>query len=84
VVSAFDLPDAKTRTVRAALDALRAGRTVLLVDNPEDNKLELGSRNLPGVTLMRSREVTPYHLLEHEQVMMSEAAAKKLSEALAK
>ena len=84
VVSTFDLEDHKTRAVRAALDALEVRRTVLVVDNREDNSLELGSRNLQGVTLMRSREVTPYHLLGHERVVMSEAAAKKLSEALAK
>jgi large subunit ribosomal protein L4 len=84
VVNAFELEDHKTKTVRAALDALGADRTVLLVDNPEDNKLELGSRNLPGVTLQRSREVTAYHLLGHQRVVMSEAAAKKLSEVLAK
>jgi len=84
VVSAFAVEDHKTRTVKAALDVLGGTRTVLLVDNPEDNKLELGSRNLQGVTLMRSREVTPYHLLGHQKVLISEAAAKKLSEALAK
>ncbi len=84
VVSSFALEDHKTRTVRAALDSLEANRTVLLVDNPEDNKLELGSRNLPGVTLQRSRDVNAYHLLGHERVVMSEAAARKLSEVLAK
>jgi len=83
VVNAFALEDHKTRSVRAALDALEVQRTVLLVDNPEDEKLELGSRNLPGVTLLSSREVTPYHLLGHERVVISEAAAKKLSEVLA-
>jgi large subunit ribosomal protein L4 len=83
VVSAFELEDHKTKTVRRVLDALEANRTVLLVDSPSDDKLELGARNLPGVTLLASREVTPYHLLGHERVLMSEAAAKKLSEALA-
>jgi large subunit ribosomal protein L4 len=83
VVNAFTLEDHKTRSVRAVLDALEANRTVLLVDNPEDNKIELGSRNLQGVTLVRSRDVTPYHLLGHERVVISETAAKKLSEVLA-
>ena len=83
VVNAFALEDHKTRSVRAALDALEVQRTVLLVDNPEDEKLELGSRNLPGVTLLNSREVTPYHLLGHERLVISEAAAKRLSEVLA-
>ena len=84
VVSGFTIEDHKTKTVRSLLDALEATRTVLLVDNPDDNKLELGARNLAGVSLMASREVNTYQLLRHQQVLISEAAAKKLSEALAK
>lgn len=84
VVKAFELEDHKTKTVRRALEALEANRTVLLIDSAPERNLELGSRNLPGVTLLASREVTPYHLLEHEKVLLSEAAAKKLSEALAR
>ncbi|MCW5977024.1 MAG: 50S ribosomal protein L4 [Bryobacteraceae bacterium] len=83
VVSAFDLADHKTRTMQAVLNVFEARRKVLLVDNPSDNKLDLGSRNLPGVTLLATREVTAYDLLDHEKILMSEAAAKKLSEALA-
>ncbi|MCC6862266.1 MAG: 50S ribosomal protein L4 [Bryobacterales bacterium] len=82
VVSAFDLGDAKTRTVAAALKRLEAGRKVLVVENGENPNLALGSRNLPGVTLMPSREVHPYALLGHDRVLMSQAAALKLSEAL--
>lgn len=83
VVQSFALADHKTRTVRAVLDNLEAGvRKVLLVDNDENRNLELGSRNLEGVTLVASREVTTYDLLGHQRVLLSEAAAKKLSEAL--
>lgn len=82
LVSSFALEDHKTKTVRGVLDALEAHRTVLLVDNTNDENLMFGSRNLPGVTLMESREVTTYHLLGHDRVLMSEAAAKKLSEGL--
>lgn len=84
VVSNFSVADHKTRTVRTALNALEGTRTVLLVDNSDNKKLELGSRNVPRVTLMASREVTVYHLLGHEKILISEAAVKKLSEALAK
>ncbi len=84
VVQAFALADHKTKTVRAALTKLEAGKRVLLVDNGENRNLKLGSRNLPGVTLLASREVTTYHLLGHERILLSEAAARKLSEALAK
>ena len=55
-----------------------------MVDNGENRNLKLGSRNLEGVTLVPSRDVNPYHLLGHKRVLLSEAAARKLSEALAK
>ena len=59
-------------------------RTVLVVDNGENRNLELGVRNLKGVTLMPTKQVNPYHLLGHQNVLLSEAAARKFSEALAK
>jgi large subunit ribosomal protein L4 len=63
---------------------LEAKRSVLLVNTIEANRnLELGSRNLPGVKLVATKDVTTYDLLAHKYVVISEAAAKKLSEALA-
>ena len=84
VVQAFTLPDHKTRNAMNALANVATGRTVLLVDNTGDRNLMLGMRNLKGVTLMPTKEVNPYHVLEHQNVLLSEAAARKFSEALAK
>jgi len=41
-------------------------------------------RNIPGVTLLPTREVNAFHLLGHDRILLSEAAARKFSEALAK
>ena len=84
VVQAFSFADHKTKNAMSALAKLEAGRTVLVVDNGENRNLELGLRNLKGVTLLATREVNPYHLLGHKSVLLSEAAARKFSEALAK
>jgi large subunit ribosomal protein L4 len=84
VVQAFEFADHKTKNAAAALKKLEPGRKVLVVENGENRNLTLGLRNLPGVTLMATREVNPYHLLEHNNVLLSEAAARKFSEALAK
>jgi len=84
VVQAFDFPDHKTKAAASVLEKLEATRTVLVVDNGENRNLNLSVRNLKGVTLLATREVNPYHLLGHRAVLLSEAAARKFSEALAK
>jgi large subunit ribosomal protein L4 len=83
VVQAFRFDDHKTKNISAALGRLETNDTVLLVESGENRNLELGSRNIEGVTLVPTREVTVYHLLSHSQVLLSEAAARRLSEALA-
>jgi len=84
VVSAFGLSEPKTRTAMDTLAKLEAGRTVLVVDNSGDRNFSLGIRNLKGVTLLATKDVSVYHLLGHHSVLLSQAAAQKFSEALAK
>lgn len=84
VVQTLSLDTPKTKQVRATLTKLEANRKVLLVENGDNRNLTLGVRNLPGVTLLPTREVNAYHLLGHDRVLLSEAAARKFSEALAK
>ena len=84
VVQAFDVAEPKTKAVAAALQTLETKRSVLLVSTADANRnLELGARNIPNVKLVATKDVTTYDLLAHKHVVMSEAAAKKLSEALA-
>jgi len=84
VVREFTLPDHKSKGMRAVLNQLEVSSKVLLVENGENRNLSLGARNLKDVTLVESKEVSVYLLLGHGQVLVSETAAKKLSEALAK
>jgi large subunit ribosomal protein L4 len=83
VVANLTPGDHKTKTMASALKQLEADRTVLLVATSEaDRNLELSSRNLVGVKLVATKDVTTYDLLAHKHIFMSEAAARKLSEAL--
>jgi large subunit ribosomal protein L4 len=82
VVREFALDEPKTKLMRKALDVIEAKKTVLLVDASDNRNLTLSSRNLKGVKLVSSREVNVYDLLGHEQVLLSAAAARKLSEGL--
>jgi large subunit ribosomal protein L4 len=84
VVETFDFADHKTKLAKSTLAKLEARRTVLVVDNGENKNLALGLRNLQGVTLMPTKDVNAYHLLGHQSVLLSAAAAQKFSEALSK
>jgi large subunit ribosomal protein L4 len=83
VVSEFPTAEPKAKLMRKALDTIAIKRSVLLVDNSANKNLALSSRNLEGVKLVASRDVNVYDLLQHNQVLLSETAARKLSEALA-
>jgi large subunit ribosomal protein L4 len=83
VVSEFAISEVKSKAMRKLLDGVEASRTILLVDNTANRNLALSSRNLEGVKLVSSREVNVYDLLGHQHVLLTQEAAKKLSEALA-
>jgi large subunit ribosomal protein L4 len=81
VVDTLELPEAKTKAYRAALDKLGAKRTVLLVENSKtlSRNLLLGARNLEGVELVLNNEVHPYDLLRHEKAIFSTSAIEQLT-----
>jgi large subunit ribosomal protein L4 len=82
VVKEFSLASAKTKDFNQILDRLDAAGSVLLVDNSDNENLRRSSRNIPGVRLMNSRELHPYHLLGSEVVLIAAPAAKHCCEVL--
>jgi large subunit ribosomal protein L4 len=86
VLDNFELKEVKTREFRKALDGLKVESTVLLVEaaQQENRNLELSSRNLDGVELVRGNEVHPYHLLRYDRVIFSRPAIEKLQDGLKK
>jgi large subunit ribosomal protein L4 len=92
VVRAFDVPDHKTKNMVSALRSLEIDRKVLLVDvlapaadgQAADvaRNIVLSARNIEGAKLVPTRDVNVYDLLNHKHVILTEAAARKLSEAL--
>lgn len=83
VVKAFELNDHKTRNMVGVLGKLETKKTVLLVESAENTNLTRASRNLRGVKLVPTKDVNVYDLLKYQEVLLTEPAARKLSEALA-
>ena len=84
VVESFELKEPKSKEFRKSLDALKVDGTALLVEavNVENRNLELSSRNLDGVELVRGNEVHPYHLLRYQRAIFSRPALQKLQDSL--
>jgi large subunit ribosomal protein L4 len=86
VIENLALSEAKTKAYRAALNALDAKRTTLIVENSQalSPSLILGVRNLEGVELLLNNEVHPYDLLRYDRAIFSRAAIEQLQETLMK
>jgi large subunit ribosomal protein L4 len=86
VVKSLELKDVKTKAFRDALDALKVGKTALVVDGSTgkgaSKNLELSARNLKGVELVAGNAVHPYHLLRYETAIFSQDALEKLQTSL--
>ncbi len=86
VVKAFEVKDAKTKLFQASLDKLKVDGTTLLVEvsSAENRNLELSSRNIDGLELVRGNEVHPYHLMRYNQIVFAQPALEKLQDSLRK
>jgi large subunit ribosomal protein L4 len=84
VVESFELKEPKTKEFRKALDALEITKTALVVEaaKVENHNLELSSRNLDGVELVRGNQVHPYHLLRYDAAIFSRPALETLQDTL--
>jgi large subunit ribosomal protein L4 len=84
VVESFELAEVKANAFRKTLDALKVESTALVVDGGENRNLQLSSRNLQGVELVRGNQVHPYHLLRYDRAIFSRPALEKLQDSLRK
>jgi large subunit ribosomal protein L4 len=86
VVEAFEVKEPKAKLFRQALDMLKVSGTTLLVEGSgqDNHNLELSSRNLEGVELVRGNEVHPYHLMRYSHVVFAQPALEKLQDTLKK
>ncbi|MBN2566412.1 MAG: 50S ribosomal protein L4 [Candidatus Eisenbacteria bacterium] len=81
VVEDLKLSKVSTKEVASMLKALSvAGTKVLLVVGAADEMLLLSARNIEGLVVSRARELTTYHVLQAETVVMTEGALGALEE----
>lgn len=82
VVESLALEAPKTRLLAAKLEEIGI-RDVLILVEAYDEKLDLASRNLPGVAVLPVAAIDPRSLLAHEHVLATVGAVRLLEERLA-
>ncbi len=86
VVNSFEVKEPKTKAFAEAIAKLKGEGTVLLVEvsGAENKNLELSSRNIDGLELVRGNEVHPYHLMRYTHTIFAQPALERLQDSLKK
>lgn len=75
VVDAMNLDQVKTRDFVQVLDALSLENALIITDG-KDDALELSSRNVPGVKVMRTEGLNVYDILKYRKLVLIESSIK--------
>lgn len=81
VLDKFELQEIKTRQFVEILKALNL-KNALIVTDKKDDKLELSSRNVPDVKVLRSEGLNVYDILKYHTLVLLEPAIKNIEERL--
>lgn len=82
VLNEFELERIKTKDVAETLNTLDV-RNALIVTEKENEKLEISSRNIPGIKVLRSVGLNVYDILKYEKLILIEPSVKEIEGRLA-
>jgi large subunit ribosomal protein L4 len=83
VIESLALDSPKTRLFAQKIKGYGLAGNVLVVTDKLDDNLYLGSRNLPDVLVLETREVDPVSLVRFKNVLVTKAAVQQFEEMLA-
>jgi len=81
VLDKLELKEIKTKQFVDVLTALNLNNALIVTDK-KDEKLELSSRNVPDVKLLRSEGLNVYDILKYHTLILLEPVIKKIEERL--
>ncbi len=79
IVDSFGVKEPKTKAMVAELGKLDVSN-VLLISDEEDNNITLSARNIPNCETLTVSKLNPVSLVNHDKVVISSAAVKKVQE----
>ena len=82
VLKDFPLAEVKTKKFKEVLDRFGLKKTLVVIGEA-DGVLEMSSRNLPDVKMMRCEGINVYDLLKYDSLVLLEPSIQKIEGALA-
>lgn len=75
VLDRFELEKIKTRKFVEVLNSLNVKNALIVIDKKNEN-LELSSRNVPGVKVLRIEGLNVYDILKYKNLILAESSIK--------
>ena len=75
VLDKFELEKVRTKGFTSVLDKLKVKKALIVTENVNEN-LELSSRNVPGIKVMRYEGLNVYDILKYEKLILLETSIK--------
>jgi len=82
VVDSLELPEIKTKTMKTFLDAVGAGKSVVITPEVSENVVK-SARNIPGVTTTQARLINVYDIVNAKQLVIDKSALAIIEEVFA-
>ncbi len=77
ILDQFDLDQIKTKTVLEVTGNLKMSDALIVTDQKNEN-LELSSRNIPAIKVLRCEGLNVYDILKHKKLVLLEASVKAI------
>lgn len=82
VLDAFNLDTIKTKAAAQVLSALNLGQSLIITDGKNEH-LELSTRNIPGIKILRSEGLNVYDILKYKTLVLMVGAIPQIEGRLA-
>ncbi|MFC1814028.1 50S ribosomal protein L4 [Thermodesulfobacteriota bacterium] len=77
VVDKLELEEIKTKKFTEVLDAFSV-KNALIITKEKNEKLELSSRNVPGIKVLRSEGLNVYDILKYKSLILLESSIENI------
>jgi large subunit ribosomal protein L4 len=78
VIDDFNLDQIKTRQLKSVLDALKLNDLLIVSDAQDDTNLELSSRNIPQVKVIKTAGLNVYDILKYKHLLLVESSIQDI------